>query len=59
MNGLFTGNLFATINNKDADVSSALYELVPDGKRFFLTRYVGRVCYAKDNSKRQLVEPNK
>lgn len=41
------------------DISLALYELMPDGKYFFLTRYVGRASYAKDNAKRQLLKPNK
>ncbi len=59
LNGSFTGNLFATINKRDMDVSLALYELMPDGKYFFLTRYVGRASYAKDHSKRQLLRPNK
>ncbi len=59
INGSFTGNMIATINKKDMDVSLALYELMPDGKYFFLTRYVGRASYAKDNSKRQLLQPNK
>ncbi len=59
INGSFTGNLWATINKKDMDVSLALYELMPDGRYFFLTRYVGRASYAKDNSKRQLLKPNK
>ena len=57
--GSFTGNLFATINKKDIDISMALYELMPDGKYFFLTRYVGRASYAKDNTKRQLLKPNR
>lgn len=59
INGSFTGNLFATINKKDLDVSLALYELMPDGKYFFLTRYVGRASYAKDNAKRQLLQPDR
>lgn len=59
INGSFTGNLWATINKKDMDVSLAIYELMPDGRYFFLTRYVGRASYAKDNSKRQLLKPNK
>ena len=59
INGSFTGNLFATINKKDLDVSLALYELMPDGKYFFLTRYIGRGSYAKDSSKRQLLQPEK
>jgi len=59
MNGSFTGNLFASINKKDMDVSMALYELMPDGKYFFLARYVGRASYAKDPSKRQLLTPDR
>ncbi|MBL7726162.1 MAG: hypothetical protein JNM68_00675 [Dinghuibacter sp.] len=59
INGSFTGSLWATINKKDMDVSLALYELMPNGKYFFLTRYVGRASFAKDNAKRQLLRPNK
>ena len=59
VNGSFTGNLFATINKKDMDISLALYELMPNGKYFFLTRYVGRASYSKDNTNRQLLRPNK
>ncbi len=40
------------------DVSLALYELMPDGNYFFLTRYVGRASYSKDNTKRQLLKPH-
>ena len=58
INGSFTGKLFATINKKDLDVSLALYELMPNGKYFFLTRYMGRASYAKDNAKRQLLRLN-
>ena len=59
MNGSFLGSLNVTINKKDMDVSLALYELMPNGKYFFLTRYIGRASYAKDNSHRQLLRPNK
>jgi len=59
INGSFSGNLWATINKKDMDVSLALYELMSDGRYFFLTRYVGRASFAKDNSERQLLQPNK
>jgi uncharacterized protein len=58
INGSFAGNLYATINKKDMDVSLALYELMPNGKYFYLTRYLGRVSYAKDKSRRQLLHPN-
>lgn len=59
INGSFTGSLFLTTNKKDLDISMALYELMPDGNYFFLTRYVGRASYSKDNTKRQLLKPNK
>jgi predicted acyl esterase len=59
LTGSFSGNLFATINKRDMDVSMAMYELLPDGKYFFLTRYVGRASYAKDDSRRQLLTPGR
>jgi hypothetical protein len=59
INGSFFGNLCTTINKKDMDISLALYEQMSDGKYFFLTRYVGRASYAKDNTNRQLLKPNK
>jgi len=58
INGSFAGSLSTTINKKDMDVSMALFELRADGKYFFLTRYIGRASYAKDNSKRTLLKPN-
>ena len=39
------------------DVSLALYEQMPDGKYFYITRYLGRASYAKNNSRRQLMKP--
>lgn len=57
--GSFTGKLFTTINKRDMDVSMALYEIMPDGKYFFLTRYIGRASYSKNLSKRVLLKPNK
>ncbi len=58
MNGSFSGNLFATINKRDMDVSLALYELKDDGKYFFLTRYLGRASYSRDNMARTLLNPD-
>ena len=58
INGSFTGNLFASINKKDMDISLGLYEIMPSGKYFSLTRYIGRASYAKDNSKRELLKPS-
>lgn len=59
INGSFTGNLYTTISKKDIDVSLALYELMPNGKYFFLTRYLGRASYAGSNAHRQLLQPGK
>jgi len=56
--GAFFGNLIANINKKDMDISLALYELMPEGKYFYLTRYLGRASYANDNSQRHLLTPN-
>lgn len=58
INGSFVGQLYASINKKDMDISMALYEQQADGKYFFLTRYVGRASYANDNTRRQLLSPN-
>ncbi len=41
------------------DVSLVLYEIMPNGKYFYLTRYLGRASYAKSNSRRQLLTPGK
>lgn len=59
INGSFSGNLRTTINKKDMDVSVALYELLPSGQYFFLTRYVGRASFARNCSKRQLLKPGR
>lgn len=59
INGCFLGNLVVSINKKDMDVSIAFYEQMQNGKYFYLTRYLGRASYSKNNSKRQLLNPNK
>ncbi len=59
INGAFTGTLLASINKKDMDISIALYEQMPDGKYFALSNFLGRASYAKDKSKRQLLQPGK
>ena len=56
--GSFFGTLITSINKRDMDVSIAFYEQTPDGKYFYLTRYLGRASYANDNTTRQLLEPN-
>jgi uncharacterized protein len=57
INGSFSGQLAATIDKADMDVSIAFYELMADGKYFFLTRYLGRASYAKDKTQRRLLRP--
>ena len=58
INGCLLGTLFTSINKKDMDVSIAFYEQMPNGKYFYLTRWLGRASYANDNSKRKLLKPN-
>lgn len=59
INGAFTGTLMASINKKDMDVNITLYELRADGTYFTLNNFLGRASYAKDKSKRQLLQPGK
>ncbi|MEO6818642.1 MAG: CocE/NonD family hydrolase [Ginsengibacter sp.] len=59
INGAFTGNIMASINKKDMDLIIALYELRADGTYFTLSNFMGRASYAKDKSKRQLLQPGK
>jgi putative CocE/NonD family hydrolase len=57
ISGSFSGQLAATINKQDMDVSIDFYELMPDGNYFFLTRYLGRASYARDKTARHLLRP--
>src|SRR5262249_23678166 len=59
LTGAFAGEINAAINKRDIDVSIAVYELMPDGKYFYLTRYLGRASYAKDKARRQLLQPGR
>jgi len=59
VNGMFSGELKAMINKKDMDVCAALYEVMPDGKYFELSYFIGRASYAKDMSKRTLLHPGR
>lgn len=59
VNGSFEGTLRATINKKDLDISLALYEQLPNGTYFFLTRYIGRASYSANPSQRQLLRPGR
>lgn len=55
--GSFTGNIIASINKKDIDITIKLYELMSNGKYFSLSNYLGRASYAKDKERRQLLTP--
>jgi len=59
LSGNFTGKLIFTINKKDIDLYAYLYELMPDGKYFLLSTYLGRASYSKNSEKRKLITPNK
>ncbi|MGE8431386.1 CocE/NonD family hydrolase [Chryseobacterium joostei] len=59
MSGNLSGIFNISINKKDIDTSTLLYEIKPDGKSFWLSTHLARASYAKDNEVRQLLEPNK
>lgn len=59
VNGSFLGEIKASINKKDMDVGITLYEVTPDGEYFHLAYFIGRASYAKDNTTRNLLTPNK
>ncbi len=56
ISGAFSGELKASVNKKDFDFNLVLYELMPDGKYFYLSYFMGRASYAKDISRRQLLK---
>jgi putative CocE/NonD family hydrolase len=59
INGALWGEIKAAINKKDMDFNVALYELMPDGKPFQLSYFIGRASYAKDMTVRNLLTPGK
>lgn len=59
VNGMFSGELKAKINKKDMDIGVVLYEMMPDGRYFELSYFLGRASYAKDNTSRNLLRPGK
>lgn len=56
--GAFSGTLSFAVNKKDCDISMNLYEVLPDGKYFLLSKYIGRASYAEDPAIRKLLVPN-
>ncbi|HTE01071.1 MAG TPA: CocE/NonD family hydrolase [Mucilaginibacter sp.] len=59
ISGSFSGQLKAMINKNDMDYSLVLYELMPDGKYFYLSYFMGRASYAKGPEKRHLLKSGK
>ena len=59
IDGSFAGDLRTSINKKDMDIGIALFEVMPDGRYFHLSYYLGRASYAEDMSKRKLLTPGK
>jgi len=58
INGSFLGEIKASINKKDMDIGVTLYEVMPNGEYFHLSYFLGRASYAKDSTKRNLLNPN-
>lgn len=56
-NGSFSGALKISINKKDADIGVTLYEVLPDGRLFHLSYFLGRASYAQDPAERHLLQP--
>lgn len=59
ISGSMTASLKASCNKKDMDIAIQLYEKTPDGHYFALNNNQQRASYAKDRTKRQLLQPNK
>ena len=59
IDGMFEGELKFSINKKDMDIGVTLFEIMPDGRYFHLSYYLGRASYAKDMSRRELLSPGK
>jgi putative CocE/NonD family hydrolase len=55
--GNFLGTLQFTVNKKDFDYSLNVYEMMPNGKYFYLTYFMGRASYWNDGTKRTLLSP--
>ncbi|WP_160137657.1 CocE/NonD family hydrolase [Chryseobacterium sp. c4a] len=59
LSGNLSGVFNVSVNKKDFDSSTQLYQVQPDGKIFSLSTHLVRTSYAKDNSVRQLLKPGK
>lgn len=59
---IFSGNISGffnvSINKKDFDTETSLYQIQPDGKSFLLSTHMVRASYANDNAERKLLTPD-
>jgi hypothetical protein len=57
LSGSFTGTIRAIVNKRDMDYGLVLYQIQPDGKLFELSYFIGRASYARDRTRRRLLQP--
>ncbi len=57
LSGSLSGVLQAVVNKRDFDFNVVLYEMMPDGRLFHLTYFLGRASYAQDPTRRRLLTP--
>ena len=57
LDGTFKGKLKVMINKQDMDIGVVLYEVLPDGRYFHLSYFLGRASYSKNMNKRKLLRP--
>lgn len=57
LSGSFTGTIRAIVNKRDMDYGLVLYQIQPDGKLFELSYFIGRASYARDMTRRRLLQP--
>lgn len=58
ISGNLSGVFNVSINKKDFDTDTYLYQIQPDGKSFLLSTHIVRASYAKDNAVRKLLSPD-
>lgn len=59
VDGTLSGRLNLTINKRDVDLGVVLYEVMPDGRLFHLSYFLGRASHAHDMTQRRLLTPGR
>ena len=57
ISGRFTASIRLRMNKRDVDVGVVLYELMPDGRLFQLSYFIGRSSFSSDPTIRRLLRP--